>query len=486
MRFRFGAATLTVDPDVGLVTGLELDRGPDSFLRTCGSVALVADGQAVGWSTPEVTVDVDEVETTWVAPGVQATVRHALTGSGWTVRLVVVNIGAEPRRLDQVRLGWSPGPIHSAWALAAGSVAAYAVLADGGPVLGGVLTHGSVAAVTAAGFELGPMTLPPDGRSVATWDWGWFASPRAFAEHRSRQRLAAQVPDVLCLIDGDLAVITAGPDDAVVPADGLGTEPLGDQLEIRAVAAGAYGVEVRSAGGTVNYRLRWSPTPERVLRAAAEAAAGAPVNTAGVVVITDVATALVLQLGCQLGLPDTERAEDALDLFRLRSLADPDRVGPGANRPDARLASFWCGEFDRTGEIELIEAATAVLAEPASGGGAARQIAFRDLVLARLTASLDPPPWTVAMPTPADLAGWGARLGAGLTGRPVRELSTDTVAEGAAVLAMVPESVSAELDRYWACPARELGRRAEAMALAELGGPIGPAHAWLAAALRMH
>jgi hypothetical protein len=85
----------------------------------------------------------------------------------------------------------------------------------------------------------------------------------------------------------------------------------------------------------------------------------------------------------------------------------------------------------------------------------------------------------------ARVAAVGAWLGAGLKGDLVRPLPVETVAHVAAVFAGLSEEVSTALRRQWPSTAHELGRWTESAASARLvGAPVGPAHFWLAAAVR--
>jgi hypothetical protein len=75
------------------------------------------------------------------------------------------------------------------------------------------------------------------------------------------------------------------------------------------------------------------------------------------------------------------------------------------------------------------------------------------------------------------LGGW---LGAGLKGRAVTPLPVDELAHLAAVLALLPEPVSAGLRQRWGCTAHELARRGRNEVLCRLGSEAaGPALSWL-------
>ncbi|HSU34993.1 MAG TPA: hypothetical protein VLJ88_04975, partial [Propionibacteriaceae bacterium] len=201
-------------------------------------------------------------------------------------------------------------------------------------------------------------------------------------------------------------------------------------------------------------------------------------------------------------------AEDALEVFAA-GMAETESADP-------RLAGFLCGEFERTGQGELLELATDWLlrtptAQPGVGLVGARICLSRiltDRPVAAVTAHLarlarTPPAGrslldqaavleldllTMARPASrtdlrrvtAALTAVGPWLGAGLRGRAVRPLGADALAYLAAVLALTSEEVSTAMRRGWGTSARELGEDALAEALAGLTGrPARPAHGWL-------
>lgn len=503
-RFLWAGATVTFSPAGELISLRHPapDRAAEPPWLTGGGVvrARISD-EPVVWSAPELTVDIDELEITCRSERVQAVVRHSF-GPTWAVRLAVSNPTAETVRLHDVGCTWAAPAERPTWALAAGAAAAYGVFGADGRVLGGVLTRGEVAAVTPDGFELGVIVLRPGARYVVQWDWRWFASARAFAAHRRRQRADRHVPTSLVRSAVDAALITVDADEALVLPHGLVQQPVGDQLELTAAVPGTYPVEVRSIGGVTRYDLRWTPPVRTVLLAAAAHALEAPRNVAGVVVLPDVAVALVVQVALRLGGDQAEAAEEALDRFTARVL---DRPGP-----DPRLATYLCGEYDRTGDVDLVEAATSVVigaTEFRSGLG----MAFGHLALARLVAGLPPAAGLrrgleprpglgplereaaqleaalvlgTEAPTAA-LARLGHWLGAGLTGSSVRRRSPVARAYATAVLAAVPDDIAREVQRSWAGTAVELSGGTEAGVLADVPiTPVGAAHAWLAIAAR--
>jgi hypothetical protein len=477
------------------------DEAETSWLTGGGAVRARVGGRAVEWSAPEPTADVDELEIAHRSGPVSAVVRHSF-GPAWTVRLALSNSRPDTVRLDDLHLTWAAAADRPTWVLAAGAATAYAVFGAGGRVLGGVLTRGEVVAVTHEGFDLGAIVLEPGARYVAQWDWCWFASARAFAAHRRRQRVDRHVPTSLVRPAGEVALITVNPDEAVVLPPGLAGQTVADQLELAASAPGTYPVEVRSLAGVTRYDLRWAPPLQRVLLAAAARALAGPRNGAGVVVLVDVAVAQVVQAALRLGCDDAEAGEEALDLFTTRVLQRPGS--------DPRLATYLCGEYDRTGEVDLVDAAAGVVSAAARfrpGLG----LATGHLALARLVAGrpqdpsahpgrLEPVPGLEPVeraaarleaalaggPDPyAALAGLGPWLGAGLTGSSLTPQHPAARAYATAVLAAVPDDIVGEVQRSWAATAVDLGRWTEAEVLADLAdAPVGPAHAWLAVAAR--
>jgi len=471
------------------------------WLTRGGTVHARVDDRPVQWATPEVTADLDELESTYRSARVRAVVRHSF-GAAWSVRLALGNQTTESVDLDDLGFTWEAPADRPTWALAAGAAATYGVWGTDGRILGGVLTRGEVAGVTADGFELGSIVLRPGARYVMQWEWRWFDSARTFAAHRGRQRGDQHLPTSLDLPVGDVALVTVSADEALVLPRGLVQEPVGDQLELTASVPGTYRVEVRSTGGATRYNLRWTPPLPTVLLAATTHALAAPRNGAGIVVLPDVAAAQVVQAALRLGCDETEVAEEALDLFTARVL---DRPGS-----DPRLATYLCGEYDRTGDVDLIEAA-AQLVSGATEFGPGLGLATGHLALARLVAGLPPrldprrgrldlvaglePVERAAAQLEAALAGGsdpyealarlGRWLGAGLTGRPVRPRSPVAEAYATAVLAGVPDDIARTAQRSWAATAVEVGRWTEAGVLADLpAAPAGSAHAWLAVAAR--
>lgn len=511
LSFRVGDATVELGSD-GTVVGLRHDIDPGTnLLAAAGEVRVNLAGETLAWSAPRIGVDADEVEIALEHAGVlSATVRHTFATS-WGVRLVLANLADEPLAVDEAALGWAPAEGVAGWALAAEAVGAYAVFPPGrdGPLLGGVLALGAFVRVSSSEISLGPLRLPVGGRYAVQWQWSWFDHARAFL-HRSTGQGDRQVPRTQHLFEGEVAMVTAGADEALVLDPGLAADPAGYQLELSA-GPGRYGVELRWPRGVTRYDLTWVESTEVLLTDAATKALAGVRTPAGVVRLTGVDEALVLQLALRAGLDDTESAEEALDLFTVRLDA--------AAETDPRTASFLCGEFDRTGDVEALEAASAIvlaagavlpglgfaaaqvglarvlaglplteltrqlaevgaaLAEPGSGALAA-QIAVLELVVSTRQAS-------AAADVSARLAALGPWLGAGLKGTAVRPLPLPETAHLAAVLAGLSEQTSTGLRSTWAATGHEVGLWTEAGVIARLDRTrIGPAHSWLAAAAR--
>jgi hypothetical protein len=221
-----------------------------------------------------------------------------------------------------------------------------------------------------------------------------------------------------------------------------------------------------------------------------------------VVALPGVDAALVLQhllVGRRLGNPD--QADDALGLFVTRTAE--------AEVRDGRGVSLLCGEFERTGDPDLLEQASAHLlaldrSVPGLGLAAAQVCVARlgqgwpldpvltqlgrlvgrggadgldrvaaDLEL-RLTAAsrTDDDDAAALRSVDAAVRRIGAALGAGLLGRPVRPLPVDQQAHLAVVLGLLP--------------AHDVARLAQAQVLSRLvGQPARAAHSWLVMGARL-
>ena len=371
------------------------------------------------------------------------TLRHSFA-VGWGVRLVLANEDSVPVVLEP-RLGWVPSLDCPAFALAAGATGGYAVLPDDGadPLLGGELTRGSLVWVDAAWLGLGRIELPPLGRYVVQWQWDWYTSPQRYERGRF-----PSVPRQLVLRTGEIARIAAGDDEAVV-APGADLARVGGELELTMNAPHRVPVRVSSALGVTAYDLTWVAPVEEVL-----AELGASLIPGR---LADVDAALAVQhVLARAETDDPEAAEDALDRFTGRLLDAAPALEP-------REIGYLSAEFERTGEAEVLDAATAgllAIATPMPGVGlAATHLCVAGMVAGRPVedvldhlaglAAMTPPvrDWLIlpsgwscwrsgpgGRPRPSSRSGprwiccWTGSvrwLGAGLRGRPVRPLPVD-------------------------------------------------------------
>nr|WP_294695725.1 hypothetical protein [uncultured Friedmanniella sp.] len=493
------------------------DRWPETLVRG-GLVVRAGDGAPLLPGPPELRVDADEVELAWTSDRLALVVRHTFA-AGWGLRVALSNPGVESVTLADPMLSWRVPEGRPAWALAAGAAGSYAVLPpDGtGPLLGGLLRMGSLPAVDARGLHLGPVVLAPGGRYVVQWHWEVYPGPRSLGRGRH-----PEVPRLLDLEVGEVAIADAGEDEALLVPDVLQAERSRGQVELSATVPGRYPVELRSARGTTTYQLRVAAPLDALLSARALAALEQPRTAAGIVRLPDVDAALAVQSGVAAGvLPDAELAEEALDLFTARLPEDAEL--------DPRTVGYLCGEHLRTAEPGLLErAGRAVLSAGAPRPGlglAATQLCLVLLLaehpvgpvlehLARVSAAAEREPLAGPLPQQAALlelevvtmgrggaaapagvpdrvadrvaarvTALGGWLGAGLTGRPVRPLPVDQLAHLTAVLALLPEDAAARHRGRWGCTAHELARRSRAAVLdrvaAEPGSGSGPALSYL-------
>ena len=508
-RFRWGRAEVVFD-GAGTVTAARHDADPaDSYLSSAGEVRVTTGGAEVVWSPAEVGLDADEVEVVRRSGDLRLVVRHSFA-AGWGVRVTLSNAGPVARQLDQVSITWRWPPNRPAWAVAAGATGSLALLAaDGvGPLLGGVLRHGTVQRIDADGLQLGSVRLEPKGRYVEQWQWDFHDSPRAF-----EQTLRPGVPRRLDITLDEVVALTADEDEALVLAPGLHAETVRDTVELTAAAAGRYRVEARSARGVTAYEVGVGDPLETVLADTAAEVLVGPYSKANVLDLPDVDAALVVQRAYarRLEYPESYAAEDGLDRYGAR-LPEP---GPF----DPKTISFLCGQHTRVRDPEPLSWATrGVLSTqwPEPGLGlAATQVCLARLLVGRSVApvmdhlrylaaesagllapsavprreqaallELEVVTMPHAGPVPATVlaraAALGSWLGAGLRGRAVPPLPPSELAHLAAVLALLPESVSVELGERWGATAHELAHRARAEVLVRVTGTrVGPAHGWL-------
>lgn len=511
LSFRCGPARIDLSA-AGVVTAVVHDAVPGlSFLAAAGELRATVQGRPVAWGEARLSADADEVEVTWTSDRLLLVVRHTFA-LGWGVRVALTNLGHEEIDLPEALLTWRVPAARPAWALAAGAAGSYAVLPpDGaGPLLGGVLRLGSVTGANAEGLQLGPVTVAPQGRYVVQWHWDFYGGPRAFDRGRH-----PDVPRRLDLLVGEAVTVATNEDVALVTSPGLHVETGRGQVELRPFEAGSHDVELRSARGLTSYTLRSADALERVLGRTAAAALDRPRTASGVVPLPDVDAALAVQRALASSLvEDVVAAEEALDLYSARLPEDPPA--------DPRMVGYLCGEHSRTADPEpLRQAGQAVLAswQAVAGLGMAatelclaRVLAGQPLApvldhLVRLTGEADLPAAATPLVRQASLlelevvtmtrartegragagstvtgrvAALGGWLGAGLKGRAVAPLPLAALAHLAAVLALLPESVSVELRPRWGCTAHELARRGQAEVLCRLEpAAAGPALSWL-------
>lgn len=490
---------------------------------TVGDIRV--DGVPLGPVKPEVLADVDEVEFVHTyADRLRVTVRHTFA-SGWGLRVAFSSLTPSRQRIDGAQLQLDPDPGCVAWGLALGVTTAYVVspATGDGPLLAGLLRQGSVDRVTPGGLELTPFELRPEGRYVLQLHWDWYPSAKVL-----RQEHYVNAPSALFVPTGEAVSVRVDEDVAVVAPTGVETSHGADRLEAVSEVAGRFAFELRSARGTTRIDLQWVDPVEELLRRSVPEALSRPRTAAGVLRLVSVAEALVVQHGLAIGVvDDPDDAAEALDLFTARL----DRT---RTLTPLEMA-YLCREFDRVGDLELLEEASeAVLARPAPAPGLA--IAATQLCLGLLVSGRDisavlghlsqlAQHVRSAVPTPGRLdvsaqaaaleilavtqagpglvgpgsvgpatdeaaarqrvAALGLRLGAGLVGQAVHPKSTDDVSHLVAVFQLLPEALSASMSRHWGCSAHALARAATPELLARLSeARIGEAHAWLVLALQ--
>jgi len=488
-----------------------------SYLAGLTLPTLTVAGQRLASPVAVVEADRDELHLTGSAGPVGLTLRHAV-GAGWGIRLVLRNRAEGPVRVT-AEVPLAAGPGCRGWGWAAGAEAGYSSQpADGtGPVLGGSLRLGAVRAVTEHGLLLDEIELAPSGRYVVQWQWDWYPTPRAYGEARPRDLPRATTVQV-----GEPVTVLAGEDVVVLPPAEVELSREGEAYELVSATPGTHPLELRSARGQTRVEVTWVAPAEDLLAEAASRLLARPPTRAGVVSLRGVAEGLVVQHALTAGRVDPERAEEALDLATARLDARP---------AGALEVAFLCGEFDRTGDADLLAAArTDVLAtsSPAPGLG----IALLRLSLA-LTVSNRSPSDVLAhaerivsvLPPPAERplteqaaaleliavtrAGPGARgavgpggagrpaevaertaplgaaLGGGLPGHALPPLELELHSQVIATLSLLPETSDATEIRRWGCSAPALAERALPDLLARLASAlgrdeVGPALAWLA------
>ena len=250
LTFPLGAGRVVLRPD-GAIAGVWAEAGSaTSYLQSGGRVAVRIDGVPVEWPDISLAVDVDEVELHYAGrTDLELVVRHSFTG-GWTIRTTFLNHSPEPVLL-LAELAWEPTGDSPARALAAGATGAYAIPPPGGTglLLGGELVLGTCDTVGADRIGLGRFTLDPLERRVVQWRWDWFATPRTFGNARF-----PAVPRDLVLATGEVALIAADDDEAVVAPGGDLTRR-GGHLELSATVPQTVAVQVSSRRGVTEYEV---------------------------------------------------------------------------------------------------------------------------------------------------------------------------------------------------------------------------------------
>lgn len=509
LTYRLGRGVVVLRPD-GSIEAVRPSPGAASYLVGGGLVRVALGGAELSWSAPTAAVDVDEVEFAFAAAeGMGLVVRHSFA-AGWVVRVALVNHTLDPLSVT-AELAWAPAPECPAWVLAAGVTGAYAIPGpDGeGSLLGGELVLGLCDRISEEGIGLGPVEVGPLERRVVQWRWGWYANPRAFSRNRF-----AQVPRDLVLPENESAQILAD-DDAAVVAPGVDMVRQGSHLELASGGGHRVGVEVRSHRGVTAYDMEWVPSLDDVLAELGNGLLAGPRSRAGVVVLPDLDAALVVQhVLARGGADNPDEADDALGLFAARTAE--------TEAADGRAVSLLCGEFERTGDPDLLERATANLVQlprPVPGLG----LAAAQLCVARLTSGepLDPVLTHLgrlagaadddALDLAADLElrlttatraadedpgrrhfvdsrvrRIGASLGAGLRGRALRPMAVDRQAYLAVLLALLPEELGARSWPEWGLRPHDVARMVQAQVLARLAGQAPrAAHSWMIMGARL-
>jgi hypothetical protein len=511
LSFAWGDGVLTFDPAGALVSLVRPAQPRLGYLTGLALPALTHDGVPVRWDPPVLAADRDELEIIRVSGPLVARLRHSFVG-GWGVRLALANSGNASVVLDAVELPLCVGTGCVGWGFAAGAEAEYSVHpGDGsGPLLGGRLRLGAVDFVGPSGMALGQLELAPGGRYIVQWQWEWYASPRAFAARRP-----PSLPVRTSYLLGESAYVAAGEDVAVTASTGLEVSRSGGRTTLDAEASGSFLLELRSARGVTRLGLEWVGSAEDLLAKAAEGVLARAPSSTGVVRLAGAAEALVVQHVLQQGrVADANTAEEALDLYAARLLADPS--------PEVLDAAVLVAEFGRTGDRDALEAAERVVLavrHPAPGLGIAVMRLGLALTMAgssstavlshaeNVAGALPPPVGRPVAEQAAALellavirdrrttkgrvvghrpdltgraAAVGPHLGAGLPGQPIAPLPLAVHSHLLATLLLLPEDSDAPLVRQWGCPASVLAAHALPRLLAQLAtGEVTEAHAWL-------
>jgi hypothetical protein len=512
-RFDVRGSVVSVDRHGVLSSVAHSGRPALSYLRMDLPTALAPE-----WSSTGLVIDDDEVESTFTGDGgLELTVRHTFV-AGWQFRCALQNSSVETRSV-RLLLPLALGAETVGWAVAEGSEAELFVQPkDGrGLILAGRLRQGSVERIDPDGLVLPEVNLEPRSRYVLGWEWDWL--PRAAAYVRKRPTIH---PRASTVVRGDVVVVPGGPDVAIVPsADVVLASSSSAAYELCSVEPLIAQIELRSARGLRRLQVQWTPTPGELLREAANGLLAVPPGPVGVVGLPGLPEALTVQwaLGAEtLDAPDD--AADALDLFTARLFTGP-LIAAHADQGLAAL--YLIGEYERSGDRDLLEAATrqalgATRPVPGLGLAASRvslarvalglspqsimdhllRLAHRApttgaeldglasvaelLALTRSVETLSAPTAAVGGDALLELVGaFGATLGAGLPGGPVRPLPGGELGHLLTVLRMLPDAVAERGGRTWGLSASDLGEQRVPMLIAGLlGREVDAGHVWLA------
>lgn len=492
-RLTFDLTDITVcfDDNGAMQSVRHLSRADDGYLAP-GLVPPSDD-----WAQTSLITDADELEVTYAChsrPGLALLVRHTLS-AGWGTRLAFSNEASESVTLDRFTLALRPADGYLGWAIPAGNTASYTVYpADGsGPLLGWTLRQGEVAAVDTDGLHLAPITLPPGSRYVAQLQWDIHETPA-----RRHRPGAGWVPPALCLTEGQ-PIEVADEDTAIVADEAVSITMAEGVRELVADRPGRFPIELRSSRGTTRFEMEWVPPESQVLAAAAEEIVAGPRTPAGIPRVRDDASALLVQHAlAETTIADPDLAGDALDLFSAGLLdRDASDVSPGE-------AAYLCGEWLRTGDPDLLEAAShAVLSVEGDVPGLG--MAGTRLCVAMLMAGrpVDPVLQHLHRLSEQDQAGLElilvaqsnladpsddllariravcGRLGYGLPGLPVDPIGADRLGYVIAVLGLLPDRLGDRFIDDWGITPLALADRFRPVVISRSTGSDLRGLAWL-------
>lgn len=528
MIYTGGETVLEVDED-GTVTSVchEADRSLPYLTGLIVSEVVIA-GEVHHPGRPDVLLDADELVISCEVDGlIRIVVRHILS-AGWGLRIAFAAIGDTALVLDDVRVAMCPVPGQVGWALAAGALASYCVqpAPTDRPLLAGSLRLGYVDRITADGLHLGRIELAGNRRFAFSWHWDWYPTPVEVG-----RSWPSTLPASLFATVGDVIEIGRDDDAALLVSDEVEMRETEDHIELVSDLVESHDVEQRSARGTVVVRLRWVPAVEDIVCDRAEAALLEPRTAAGVVRLTSLAEALMLQHALAQGMiADLEDAAEALDLYTARLTASSP-IGQSSQPTSSLAAAYLCGEFHRSGDQDLLDQAVHTLSavrSPEPGLGVAgtqvclalvasgeemapvlahlsaiatsippgdtsleRQIAELELLSVTSTVGAERRPSSAGTLSRAQartqarglttrVAELGRWFGAGLTGEAVDPLPPILGTHLSTVLRLVPDGIVEDLRERWGCSPQRLGERAVPALVAGLEpGITDLSHVWL-------